>query len=116
VTVGVREGEAPLERSLGCVFDVDDARHCLLLEPFLGIPLGDPGLRRERARCHGARPGQGLVEPEPHPQLNVGELHGREAGHEQVAGEFFDLRFVVCGQLDRGHTPSACSVARTGAT
>ena len=40
---------------------------------------------------HRTGAGQRLVEPEPDAQLDVGELHRRQARHEQVAGELLDL-------------------------
>ena len=45
MSMGVRE--APLERRRGRVVDFEDAGDRLLLEPFLGVTLGDPGLGRQ---------------------------------------------------------------------
>ena len=65
--------------------------------------VGDARRSRQLAGRHRPRSGQRLVEPETDTQLDVGQLHRRQARHEQVAGELLDLGVVIVGQLDRGH-------------
>ena len=76
------------------VVDLDDARHRLLLEPLPRVARRDARAAGQLGGRHRPRARERLVEAEPDSQLDVRELHRRQARAEQPPGELLDLRLV----------------------
>ena len=81
------EGEAPLVGGRGDVVDGEHAGGRLLLDPLAGVAARrSPRPRRAPAAVpRGAA--QGLVEPEQAAEVDEAQLHGGQAGAEELLGE-----------------------------
>ena len=88
--MGDGEPETALVRRPARVVDVQHARHCLLLQPLPRVPLGDAGAMRKLGGRERSRAGERVVQAEAKPQLDVRELHRREACVEQRSRELLD--------------------------